>query len=76
MNTPNAVDSQVATCAEIDARDKRFAILRAELARRGYQLHAIDAGNGTSGFLIARWDRSRELPDTDAVERFLEQLGK
>ena len=60
--------------AEVEHSDKRFATLRAELARRGYQLHAVDF-NGTSTYLIARWDSSRDLRDLTAVELFLQQIG-
>jgi len=61
--------------AEIERRDKRFATLRAELARRGYQLHIVDAGNGSCCYLIARWDQIRELRDVAAVEQFVAQIG-
>jgi len=54
--------------------DARFAALRAELARRGYQLHAVNF-NGATTYLVARWDRSRDLRDLTAVEQFLVQIG-
>lgn len=60
--------------AEVERVDERFATLRAELARRGYQLHAVDF-NGATAYLVARWDRSRELRDLAAVEQFLVQIG-
>ena len=60
--------------AEVDRHDKRFATLCAELARRGYQLYIVNI-NGAATYLIARWDRSRELSDLTAVEMFLRQIG-
>lgn len=67
---------ETADRAEIERNDiKRFNTLRAELARRGFQLHIIDAGGGTCAYLIARWDRSREVEDMAAVEAFLQRLG-
>ena len=60
--------------AGVEHRNKQFATLRAELARRGYQLHAVDVA-GTTTYLIARWDRSRELRDMAEVEQFLVQIG-
>lgn len=65
----------VAIQEETNRHDARFAALRAELTRRGYQLHAVDVA-GTTTYLIARWDRTRELADLTAVELFLtQQLG-
>lgn len=72
MNT----DDRAALGREIDAHDKRFSSLRAMLARHNYELYVLDGGHGTASYLIRRWDRSREVPDTDAVEAFLRQLGE
>ena len=70
-----AIDADPAVLrAEVERHEKRLATLRAELARRGYQLHVVEL-NGTSTFLIARWDRSRELRDLTAVAAFLQQIG-
>jgi len=69
------VDAEPAALrAEVERRDKRFSTLRAELGRRGSQLHAVDF-NGATTYLITRWDRSRELRDLTAVEQFLVQIG-
>jgi len=70
-----ASDDYAAGRAEIEQHDKRLSTPRAELARRGYELHVVAISNGSSAFLIARWGRSRELPDVAAVESFLHQAG-
>jgi hypothetical protein len=66
---------QVATRAGIEGRDRHFAVLRACAAIAGYELMIIATGNGTSAFLMSRWERTVDLLDVAAVERFLEQAG-
>ena len=53
--------------------DKRFASARARLGLAGYQLHFIDDGQGGSALFVQRWDRSRTLPDLDAVDHFIDE---
>ena len=51
---------------------KRHEAVRTALARRGYLLCPQADGS----FLIARWDRSCDLKDLDAVERFMRLVGE
>ena len=48
-----------------------FASLRAKLAEKGYSLSELACG----GFLIARWNLTRNAPDLRSVGRFLRLLG-
>ena len=67
---------QAAIRAEVERSDERIATLRARAAIAGYELHIIDAGNGTtSTFVITRWGLQRGLRDEAAVEAFLAQVG-
>lgn len=59
---------RVALLADEDL--KRFRTLQAEAARRGFELHALAAG----GFLLARWDRTRELDSLAEVEALLSKM--
>jgi hypothetical protein len=56
-----------------DAR-KRFTTLQAKLAFSAWVLDEIRDADGVH-YLASRWGRSRSLPDLDAVQRFLEQIG-
>ena len=48
-----------------------FASLQARLADKGYSLSELSCG----GFLIARWNLTRNAPDLRAVGRFLRLVG-
>ena len=48
-----------------------FASLRAKLAEKGYSLSELSCG----GYLIARWNLTRNAPDLRAVGRFLRLIG-
>ncbi len=53
-----------------------FAALRARLAVAGYSLARVfPADGGAPAFLVSRWNLLRELPNLDAVEQFLRQIG-
>lgn len=63
-------------CARLQNQDnqvtaKRVATLIAEAALRGFVVHRLADG----GFLACRWNLSRDLPDADALETFLRQVG-
>ena len=61
--------------AEVEARDKQFATLQARCAIAGYELVIIDAGDGSSAFMIQKWGLVRELRDMAAVEAFLDRAA-
>ena len=48
-----------------------FQSLRAKLGARGYSLSELSYG----GYLIARWNLTRNAPDLRAVGRFLRLIG-
>ena len=48
-----------------------FASLRAKLSAKGYSLSELSCG----GFLIARWNLTKNAPDLRSVGRFLRLLG-
>jgi len=55
---------------DLDRARKNFLTLRARAAMAGYALHEL-----ANGYLLCRWDRSRELPDLRAVATVLAQIG-
>ena len=56
---------------EVGEQLAHFASLRAKLGERGYSLSELSCG----GFLIARWNLTRNAPDLRAVGRFLRLIG-
>lgn len=56
---------------DADQQVKRIATLRAALALRGFELRRLDGG----GWLITRWNLSREAAHLDAVAAFTRQVG-
>jgi hypothetical protein len=54
---------------------KRFATLRAKCALAGWSLIEPRPASQPAAFLATRWGMARSLPDLDAVEAFLEQIG-
>lgn len=50
---------------------KLLATLQAKAALMGYAVHHLPDG----AYLVCRWNLSRELPDTAALTRWLEQVG-
>jgi hypothetical protein len=51
--------------------EKRYANLRALLALRGYALIRLCADGKDGPLMVARWDRSRQVPDLDGAESFM-----
>lgn len=50
---------------------KRFATLKAKAALMGIAIHQLADG----GFLACRWNLSKDLPDADALSRWLFTMG-
>lgn len=55
--------------------EKAFSTLRARFAMAGHTLHRTVNADGSIGYVASRWTYSRELPDADAAQRFLSQIG-
>jgi hypothetical protein len=60
------------TAAEVN---KAFATVRATLALRGFELHAVSDGDGGTMFLVQRWNQSRTLASLADVRAFARQVG-
>lgn len=58
-------------CTDLTSDGKSFATTRAVAALAGCQLHELASG----GFLVARWNLSREFGDLQQVRRFLRSMG-
>jgi hypothetical protein len=58
-------------CTEAGDDCKSLATTRAVAAMAGCQLHELASG----GFLVARWNLSREFGDLQQVRRFLKSMG-
>ena len=56
---------------EVGEELAHFGSLRAKLADKGYSLSELSCG----GFLIARWNLTKNAPDLRAVGRFLRLIG-
>lgn len=56
---------------ELDEELDHFGCLRTKLAAKGYLLSELACG----GFLIARWNLTRNAPDLRAVGHFLRAVG-
>ncbi len=50
---------------------KRLATLRAKAALQGISVHQLADG----GFLVCRWNMTKDVPDLDALARFLFTMG-
>lgn len=72
---PAKTETQWLTFEQHADADKRFAMLRAHLALKGYSLHRTATGDGPVCFYVTRWGMARELRDLAAVARFLDQVG-
>lgn len=57
-------------------RDRVIETLRAKAALCGVTLHVLDNGHDGIDFMVSRWNLSRTLPTADAVEQFLQQIGR
>ena len=58
-------------CAASDADGKVFSTLQAHAALRGCSLRAVSGG----GYLMSRWNYSREVPCLRAVGDLLRRMG-
>ena len=56
---------------EVGEQLSHFVSLRERLAEKGYSLSELSCG----GYLIARWNLTRNAPDLRAVGRFLRLIG-
>jgi hypothetical protein len=68
-------DQNCASGATAGEVNKAFATVRAALALRGFEIHAVDAGDGSTMFLVQRWGQSRTLGSIDEVRAFAVQVG-
>jgi hypothetical protein len=57
------------------AMDRAFCTARAKLALLNHELHILSGDGGRAEFQVQRWGFSKVLPDMDAVEAFLRQVG-
>ena len=55
--------------------EKTFATLQAQFALKGHNLNRVEAPDGSTSYFAVRWGMSRHMPDLDAVQSFLDQLG-
>lgn len=55
--------------------DKRFATLAAKFALAGHGLIRNAPGDGQAPYVAMRWGLMKPLPDLDAAEAFLRQIG-
>ena len=58
-----------------DKAVKHFANLQALFALKGHTLSRVVAPDGSTSYFAVRWGMSRHMPDLDAVQSFLNQLG-
>ena len=64
------------TLAEIEAADKAFATVRAQLALAGYQLQIVtDQETGGAAYLVQKWNLHTELPDWPALVAWAARAG-
>ena len=50
---------------------KAFATLQAKAALKGWEAVTLPGG----GYVVARWTLTRSLPDLQALEKFLREVG-
>lgn len=58
-----------------DTTGKRRAILTARLALMGHVLTPSNTAHGVGTCYVTRWRVEKVLPDLDAVQAFLNQIG-
>ena len=56
------------------ADDKRLATLTAACALAGVTMIASTDDRGRPTYIVSRWALTRELPDLDAVEAWLDRV--
>lgn len=66
---------RTADSADCAATAKAFEMQRARLALRGFELHIVDDGEGSTAYLVRRWSMSRTLPSLADVQAFAERAG-
>ncbi len=66
QNTTNT-----ATVGAAAPEEKRLATLKAKAALAGIAVHQLADG----GYLCCRWNMTRDVPDLDALSRFLHTQG-
>lgn len=64
-------NSNAAEPAGEAAPEKRLSTLRAKAALHGIAVHQLADG----GFIVCRWGMSKDVPDLDALARFLFTMG-
>lgn len=59
----------------VHIQPKDFKTLQAQFALLGHVLSRTDAADGSVSYFATRWGMARHLPDLDAAQRFLAQIG-
>lgn len=76
LDTPSTAltTTNIATVAPAENADKRFATLQARCALAGISLHKLENDQGATVYIVSRWALTRELPDLEAVESWLDKV--
>jgi hypothetical protein len=61
--------------SEVFNEHKEFTTLQAQFALRGHTLTRTNASDGSKSYFVSRWGMARHLPNLEARQRFLEQVG-
>ncbi len=72
QNTNAAIVAPAQKIGNLQA--KRLATLRARAALAGVSLFALENDHGKTVYIVSRWALTRELPDLEAVEAWLEKV--
>jgi hypothetical protein len=59
---------------EVVRPEKRLATAKARAAMVSACLYATENDRGQTVYIVTRWHLTRELPDLDAVDRWLDQV--
>ena len=54
---------------------KRLATLQARAALAGVVVNAMENDHGSKVFIVSKWAMTRELPDIDSLESWLQRVG-
>ena len=68
---PGTTTSQTST----DSTSKQFKTLAARFAMAGHVLVQSNPAHGPVSHYVTRWGMAKMLPDLDAAEAFLSQIG-
>jgi hypothetical protein len=65
------INTNTETVGALTPEQKRFATLKAQAALHGIAVHQLADG----GYLVCRWNMTKDVPDLDALSRFLHTMG-